>query len=80
MNHDLDYDRDGDRSDAMSTTDFAEVLEDSLQLENELMRRYLITAERLPSHDKRAYWLRNFAEGNAKRTRQIQNELSQIEE
>ncbi len=52
-----------------------EVLENSVQMEEDLMRTYLITAERI--HDDRELKdrLENFAVGNAKRTKQLIDEL-----
>ncbi|MBP1934591.1 hypothetical protein [Ammoniphilus resinae] len=55
-----------------------EVLQESLEMENELMRRYLITAERVHNNAELVIRLRNFAEGNAKRTRQLLDEIDHI--
>jgi len=55
-----------------------EVLQESLEMENELMRRYLITAERVHDNAELVIRLRNFAEGNAKRTRQLLDEIDNI--
>ena len=57
-----------------------EVLEDSLETEENLMRTYLITAERIHEDDELKERLENFAEGNAKRTKQLIDELNEIKE
>ncbi len=51
------------------------VLKNSLEIEEDLMRTYLITAERVHEDDELKDRLRNFAEGNAKRTKQLLDEL-----
>jgi hypothetical protein len=57
-----------------------DVLEDSIETEENLMRTYLITAERIHDDDKLKERLENFAEGNAKRTKQLIDELNEIKE
>ncbi|MEY2195141.1 hypothetical protein AB7942_20720 [Neobacillus sp. BF23-41] len=57
-----------------------DVLEDSIEKEENLMRTYLITAERIHDDDKLKERLENFAEGNAKRTKQLIDELNEIKE
>jgi rubrerythrin len=52
-----------------------EVIENSIELEEDLMRTYLITAERIHDDDELKERLENFAEGNAKRTKQLLDEL-----
>jgi rubrerythrin len=52
-----------------------EVLENSLETEEDLMRTYLITAERIHDDAELKERLENFAEGNAKRTKQLIDEL-----
>ncbi|WP_226087007.1 hypothetical protein [Mesobacillus sp. S13] len=52
-----------------------EVLENSLEIEEDLMRTYLITAERIHDDPELKDRLENFAEGNAKRTKQLLDEL-----
>jgi rubrerythrin len=52
-----------------------EVLENSIETEEDLMRTYLITAERIHDDDELKERLENFAEGNAKRTKQLIDEL-----
>jgi rubrerythrin len=53
-----------------------EVLENSLEVEEDLMRTYLITAERIHDDDELKERLENFAQGNAKRTKQLIDELN----
>lgn len=57
-----------------------EVLEDSIETEENLMRSYLITAERIHDDEELKERLENFAEGNAKRTKQLIDELNEIKE
>jgi predicted DNA-binding protein len=57
-----------------------EVLEDSIEKEEDLMRTYLITAERIHDDDELKERLENFAEGNAKRTKQLIDELNESKE
>jgi hypothetical protein len=46
-------------------------------VEEDLMRTYLITAERIHDDDELKERLENFAEGNAKRTKQLMDELNE---
>ncbi|MDQ1004975.1 rubrerythrin [Neobacillus niacini] len=57
-----------------------EILENSIEIEEDLMRTYLITAERIHDDDELKERLENFAEGNAKRTKQLIDELNQSRE
>jgi rubrerythrin len=57
-----------------------EILENSIQIEEDLMRTYLITAERIHDDDELKERLENFAEGNAKRTKQLIDELNEIKD
>jgi len=57
-----------------------QVLEHSIEMEEELMRTYLITAERIHDDDELKERLENFAEGNAKRTKQLIDELNETKE
>ncbi len=54
------------------------VLQQSLDQETELLRTYTITAERIHDNETLKDRLRNFAEGNAKRTRQLMDEISAL--
>jgi hypothetical protein len=71
MNRELDYDSEYESGDELSEESLEQVLQMSLQRENEMMRTYLITAERVHNNDELQNQLRNFAEGNAKRSRQL---------
>ena len=53
------------------------VLENSIEVEEDLMRTYLIAAERIHDDDELKERLENFAEGNAKRTKQLIDELNE---
>jgi hypothetical protein len=75
MNHRKDYDRDFDREEVLTEQSIKQILEDSLQMEEELMRRYIITAERIHQNGELVERLLNFAQGNAKRSRQLQDEI-----
>lgn len=57
-----------------------EVLEHSIEVEEDLMRTYLIAAERVHDDDELKERLENFAEGNAKRTKQLMDELNERNE
>ncbi len=75
MKHELDYDRDYDNEDELSKKSLKQILQMSLERENEMMKTYLITAERIHDNEELQNRLRNFAEGNAKRSRQLMDEL-----
>lgn len=57
-----------------------EILESSIEIEEDLMRTYLITAERIHDDHELKERLENFAEGNAKRTKQLIDELNESKE
>jgi rubrerythrin len=57
-----------------------DILENSIEIEEDLMRTYLITAERIHNDDELKERLENFAEGNAKRTKQLIDELKESRE
>lgn len=57
-----------------------EILEQSIEVEEDLMRTYLITAERIHEDNELKERLENFAEGNAKRTKQLIDELNESKE
>ncbi|MGM7723669.1 hypothetical protein [Metabacillus sp. Hm71] len=75
MNHELDYDRDYDSEDELSKKSLNQNLQMSLERENEMMKTYLIMAERIHDNEELQNRLRNFAEGNAKRSRQLMDEI-----
>lgn len=78
MNHEKDFDRDHDREDALTDVALKEILETAYSAESELMKRYLITSERVHDDNELKERLANFAEGNAKRTKQLQNEIEKL--
>jgi hypothetical protein len=78
MNHELDYDRDHDREDVLTDDPLKNFLKMSCETETELMRGYLITSERIHENEELKLRLRNFAEGNAKRTKQLLDEISRL--
>lgn len=55
-----------------------ELLQTSLNHEEEMMRTYLIAAERIHESEELKLRLREFAEGNAKRSRQLIAELKRL--
>ncbi|RXI98311.1 hypothetical protein DS745_18455 [Anaerobacillus alkaliphilus] len=55
-----------------------EILQSSLDHEEEMMRTYLIAAERIDESEELKLRLREFAEGNAKRSRQLIDELKRF--
>lgn len=57
-----------------------EILEHSIEIEEDLMRTYLIAAERIHDDDELKDRFENFAEGNAKRTKQLIDELNDNKE
>ncbi|MFC4801651.1 hypothetical protein ACFPA1_20165 [Neobacillus sp. GCM10023253] len=57
-----------------------DILKNSVEIEEDLMRTYLITAERVHDDDELKERLENFAEGNAKRTKQLIDELNETKE
>ena len=52
----------------------------SIEAEEALMRTYLISAERVKDDDELKERLENFAQGNAKRTNQLIDELQEMKE
>lgn len=78
LNHEVDYDRDGDREDRLSTEHLRNILKSSYDLEVKLMREYLITSDRIHNNHELKQRLQNFAEGNAKRTDQLIDELENL--
>lgn len=57
-----------------------QTLKNSLEMEEDLMRTYLITAERVHDDDELKERLENFAEGNAKRTKQLIDEINELKD
>jgi hypothetical protein len=65
------------KKDSDENANLQKVLEHSIEVEEDLMRTYLITAERIHDDDQLKERLENFAEGNAKRTKQLIDELNE---
>jgi rubrerythrin len=61
-------------------TKLEDILANAIEIEENLMRTYLIAAERVHSDDELKERLENFAQGNAKRTKQLLDELSERKE
>jgi hypothetical protein len=78
MNYNKDYDRDHDCEDHLSKTGLKGILENSYEIESKLLRDYVSTAERIHDNKELKDRLQNFAEGNAKRSRQLLDELKTI--
>jgi rubrerythrin len=54
-----------------------DVLRNALEVEENQMREYLITAERVQDDPELKERLENFAQGNAKRSKQLSDELGE---
>ncbi|MDQ0230032.1 hypothetical protein [Metabacillus malikii] len=79
-NHDVDYDRDHDREDALTREALLSELKETLNLETALLRKYIVVSEKLHNEKELKHRLTNFAEGNAKRTFQLENEINKLSE
>lgn len=55
-----------------------QLLQRTLDTETELLRTYTIAAERIHDNEELKVRFQNFAEGNAKRSRQLQDELNAL--
>ncbi|WP_235827854.1 hypothetical protein [Brevibacillus migulae] len=77
MSHQVDHQADPQRT--IEPTVLLETLKASLSMENELMRTYLITADRIHDNEDLKVRLQNFAEGNAKRTQQLLDEIKRMQ-
>ncbi|MFC0212187.1 hypothetical protein ACFFK0_06900 [Paenibacillus chartarius] len=64
-----------DKTNGIDRLELLNVLEQSLANETELLRTYVIAAERIHENEELKERLQNFAEGNAKRSRQLQDEI-----
>lgn len=78
MDHSKDYDRDHDLEDVLSDNVLKEVVEAALDVEKEMMQHYLIAAERIHGNEDLKKRLQEFAEGNAKRSSQLEDELNHM--
>jgi len=63
---------------ALEEEELLQLLRQSLETENELLRTYVIAAERIHDNMELKERLQNFAEGNAKRTKQLMDEINAI--
>lgn len=79
MNNEVDYDRDNDREDFLDNSSLKQFLVESLTHEKELMKKYLITAERIHNNDELKNRLQNLSEGNAKRSKQLEDDLNGLQ-
>ncbi|MBM7660142.1 tRNA isopentenyl-2-thiomethyl-A-37 hydroxylase MiaE [Bacillus mesophilus] len=78
MDHNQDFDRDGSLDDAIDQEGLSKILQANLEKENDLMRTYIHLAERINDNEQLKDRLENFAQGNAKRTMQLQDELNNM--
>ncbi|TLS50485.1 hypothetical protein FE782_20700 [Paenibacillus antri] len=62
----------------MSAESLKTLLSHSIERETDLLRDYTIAAERIHDDDELKDRLRNFAEGNAKRSKQLTDELKKL--
>jgi hypothetical protein len=62
----------------MTRKQLKQTLEETLELENQLLRTYAITAEAVQDDQVLKSRLHNMAEGNAKRVNQIEEELEKL--
>lgn len=62
----------------LSKDELLQVLQQTMEQETELLRTYTIVAERVNDNEDLKVRLRNFAEGNAKRSRQLQDEIQSL--
>jgi hypothetical protein len=73
VKHDHDH-----GEDSMTRKTLKQTLEETLELENQLLRTYAITAEAIHEDHELKTRLHNMAEGNAKRVNQIEYELEKL--
>ncbi|MCQ6281380.1 hypothetical protein [Bacillus sp. EB600] len=57
-----------------------ETLKNSIEIEEDLMRTFLMTAETIHSDHDLKERLENFAQGNAKRSKQLLDELNETKD
>jgi rubrerythrin len=69
-----------DETVALEGAELIEVLQQSLDKENDLLRTYVMTAERIHDDADLKERMHNFAEGNAKRTKQLIDVIAGLEE
>jgi hypothetical protein len=73
----VDCDQD-EKECGITPVELRSLLEKSLEDETGLLRTYTILAERIHDNVELRERLHNFAEGNAKRSRQLQDELQSL--
>lgn len=67
-----------DEERGITQDELLDLLRQSLETENQLLRSYVMTAERIHDNDELKERLHNFAEGNAKRTKQLIDEVNKL--
>ncbi|UII54205.1 hypothetical protein LS684_10900 [Cytobacillus spongiae] len=70
--HDFDH-----GEDQLAGSDLKDHLQETLRLENQLLQTYAITAQSVADEELQTR-LHNMAEGNAKRVKQLEYELSKL--
>lgn len=69
-----------DGSTASEKENLEDIIKHSIEVEEDLMRTYLITAERIHDDAELKERFENFAQGNAKRTKQLIDELNHLKQ
>lgn len=75
----MDCDRSGSGECGVGQEELRDLLQQTLEEETELLRTYTILSERIHGNDTLKTRLQNFAEGNAKRSRQLMDELRALQ-
>lgn len=73
----MDCDKNGQAC-GVTADELKTILQTTLEEETELLRTYTILAERVHGNEELKERLANFAQGNAKRSRQLQDELARL--
>ncbi|WP_199619525.1 hypothetical protein [Paenibacillus alkalitolerans] len=77
----MDYDHNHNEIDcAVNRDEIRSTLQQSFEVETEMLRTYTILAERVHNDDELKIRLQNFAQGNAKRSRELMHELRKYDE
>jgi hypothetical protein len=74
----MDCDQQDTDSCGIETEALRDILQRSLDQETELLRTYTMTSERIHQNEELKVRLQNFAEGNAKRSRQLMDEIARL--
>ena len=69
-----------DETQGIGRPELLTLLQGSLEKENDLLRTYVIASERIHDNESLKVRLHNFAEGNAKRTRQLMDEIAALQD